>query len=125
MTIAAAGIMSTHAVSSAQPDTHTVRYTVTTQVQANFDLYYLVKEPPNQAAVDANSTEYLRNERVTIAPGVPWVFETTLSDTQWAIITAGSAFRVPPNPSCQIDIDGQTAAAQSGVSGAQCALRSW
>jgi len=125
LTLAAAGIMSAQAISSAQPETHTVRYTVTTQVQANFDLYYLVKEPADQAAVDANSKEYLRNERVTIAPGVPWVFETTLNDTQWAIVTAGSAFRVPPNPSCEIAIDGQTVVAQSGVSGAQCALRTW
>ena len=113
------------AVSSAQPGAHQVRYTVTTQVAANYSLYYLVKELPNQAAVDANSSEYLQNIRVPIAPGAPWVFETTLNDTQWAIITAGSAFRVPPNPTCEIAIDGQPVVVQAGVSGAQCQLRPW
>lgn len=123
--IAAAGVMSTQTVASAQPDTHTVKYVVTTQVEANYSLYYLAVQPGSQAELDANSSAFLRNERVQIAPGKPWVFETTVTDPSWAFVTAGSAFRVPPNPHCEVIIDGQIAVQQDGVSGAQCMMRPW
>jgi hypothetical protein len=84
-----------------------------------------VSEPPSQDAVDADPSAFLRNERVTIRPGAPWVFETTLKDTQWAIITASSAHRAAPNPHCDITVDGQVVVQQDGLSGVQCDLRPW
>jgi len=125
LAIAVAGLGGTHATSSAEPGAHQVRYTVTTALEVNYNLYYLATEPPSQAAYDANPSAYLRNDRVTISPDAPWVFETTLNNTQWAYVTAGSAFRQPPNPHCDIAIDGQVVVQQDGVSGAQCALKQW
>ena len=95
-------------------------------MEANFNLYYMAVEPPNQAALDANSSAYLRNDpQVHIVPGAPWVFETTMTDTQWAYINAGSAHRVAPNPHCELAIDGQVVVQQDGLSGALCATRPW
>ena len=124
--IAAAGVVSISAVSSAQPAPHTVRYTITTQVEANFNLYYMAVEPPNQAALDADSSAFFRNDsQVHIVPGTPWVFETTMTDTQWAYINAGSAHRVAPNPHCELAIDGQVVVQADWLSGALCATRPW
>jgi hypothetical protein len=123
--IALAGVVPTQAVSQAEPADHQVRYTVTSTLEAGFDVYYLVTEPASRDAVNADPNAFLRNERVTIAPGAPWVFETTLKDTQWAIITASSAFRYAPNPHCDITVDGQVVAQQDGLSGVQCQLRPW
>lgn len=97
-----------------------------THVEAKFNLYYLAVEPESQEAVDADPQAFLRNDQaVPIVPGVPWVFETTLNDTQWAIINAGSAHRVAPHPICEIAIDGEVVSKNDGVSGAQCAMRPW
>jgi hypothetical protein len=123
--IAVAGVVPSQAISTAEPSGHQVRYTVTSTLDAGFDFYYLTTEPPNQDAVDADPNAFLKSERVSLAPGVPWVFETTLEDTQWAIITASSAFRHPPNPHCEIAVDGQVVVQQDGVSGVQCQLREW
>ena len=125
--LAAAGLMSTHAIASAEPAGHQVRYTITTGQEATVNLYYLATEPETQAAYDANPNAYLRNERVTVAPGAPWVFETTLKDTSWAYVMAGGAARYngTPNPHCDIAIDGNVVAQQDGETAATCALKAW
>ncbi|HEX9175684.1 hypothetical protein [Mycobacterium sp.] len=125
--LAAAGLMSTQAIASAEPAGHQVRYTITTGQEATVNLYYLATEPETQAAYDANPNAYLRNERVTVAPGAPWVFETTLKDTSWAYVMAGGAARYngTPNPHCDIAIDGNVVAQQDGETAATCALKAW
>jgi hypothetical protein len=125
--LVAAGLMSTHAIASAEPDVHQVRYTVTTGQEATISLNYLATEPASKAAYDANPSAYLRNERASIAPGAPWVFETTLKDTSWAYVNAGGAARYSgsPNPHCDIAIDGQVVTQQDGETGVQCALKPW
>ena len=125
--LAAAGLMSTQAIASAEPAVHQVRYTITTGQEATVNLYYLATEPETQAAYDANPNAYLRNERVTVAPGAPWVFETTLKDTSWAYVMAGGAARYngTPNPHCDIAIDGNVVAQQDGETAATCALKAW
>jgi hypothetical protein len=127
LAIAAAGLTSAHAISSADPGAHQVRYTVTTGMEANLNLNYLASEPPSKAAYDANPSAFLRNERVTISPGAPWVFETTLNDTSWAYVMAGGAahYNGSPNPHCDIAIDGQVVTQQDGEARAQCALKPW
>jgi hypothetical protein len=127
LTIAAAGLTSTQAISSAEPGTHQVRYTVTTGMEVNVNLNYLASEPPSKAAYDANPSAFLRNERVTISPGAPWVFETTLNDSSWAYVMAGGAahYYGSPNPHCDIAIDGQVVTQQDGETVAQCALKPW
>lgn len=126
LAIAAACLTSTPAVSSAEP-AHQVRYTVSTGLEAAVNLNYLASEPESKAAYDANPNAYLRTERVTIAPGAPWVFETTLNDTSWAFVRAGAAARYTgsANPHCDIAIDGQVVTQQDGETGAQCALKAW
>jgi hypothetical protein len=127
LTIAAAGLISTHAIANAEPVGHQVRYTITTGLEVNYNLYYLATEPESKAAYDANPNAYLRNERVTIAPGAPWVFETTLKDTSWAYVNAGKAvgYQGAPNPHCDIAIDGNVVAQQDGESVVTCALKPW
>jgi hypothetical protein len=125
--IAVAGVATTYAPAAAEPGTHQVRYTITTGQEATVNLSYLSTEPENRAAFDANPNAYLRNERVTVAPGAPWVFETTLKDTSWAYVMAGGAARYngTPNPHCDIAIDGNVVAQQDGETAATCALKPW
>jgi len=125
--LAAAGLMSTHAIASAEADGHQVRYTITAGQDATLSLNYLATEPPSQAAYDANPSAYLRSERVPVAAGAPWVFETTLKDTSWAYVMAGGAARYSgtPNPHCDIAVDGNVVAQQDGETAATCALKTW
>jgi len=125
--LAAAGLVSTHAIANAEPAGHQVRYTVTSGQEATLSLNYLVADPPSQAALNADSSSYLRNERVSIGPGAPWVFETTLNDTSWAYVMAGGAARYngTPNPHCEIAIDGNVVVQQDGETAATCTLKAW
>ena len=119
--------MSSPAIAGAEPGGQVVRYTVTTGQEAMVGLYYLATEPESQAAYDADPNAYLRNERVTIAPGAPWVFETTLNDTSWAYVSGGAAARYTgsASPHCEITIDGQVVVEQHGDTSAMCALKPW
>ena len=125
--IAAAGFALTHAVSTADPGAHQVTYTVTTAQEETVSLNYLAAEPQSQSAYNANPDSFLRNEQVTIAPGAPWLFETTLNDTSWAYVRAGGAARYSgtPNPHCDIAIDGNVVTQQDGEIAATCALKPW
>jgi hypothetical protein len=127
MTIVAAGLSCSQAVSTADPTVHTVRYTVTAGQPATVDLYYLTAAPADQAAYNANPNAYLRNERVPVAPDAPWVFETSLTDTSWAYVSAGAAARYngSQNPHCEIAIDGNVVVQQDGENAATCALKHW
>lgn len=125
--VTAAGLISPHAIANAEPEEHQVRYTITTGQESTIGLYYLATEPASQAAFDADPNGYLRSERVTIVPGTPWVFETTLTDTSWAYVSAGGAARYNglPNPHCDIVIDGEKVTEQQGETSAHCALKPW
>jgi hypothetical protein len=125
--LAAAGLMSTHVIANAEPAGQQVRYTITTGQDATVNLNYLAVQPESKAALDANPNAYLRSERVSVAPGAPWVFETTLSDTSWAYVQASGAARYngTPNPHCDIAIDGNVVTQQDGEVLALCALKPW
>ena len=59
---------------------------------------------------------------------MPWVFETTLADPQWAILTVSSTThggRAAPNPHCDIAVDGQVAVQQDAPYNLQCQLGQW
>jgi hypothetical protein len=115
------------AVATADPGAHKVTYTVTTGQEASINLNYLSADPPSKSALDANPDAYLHRDQVTVAPGAPWVFETTLTDTSWAYVMAGGAARYngAPNPHCEIAVDGQVATQGDGETGARCALKPW
>jgi len=123
--MAAAAVLATDATSSADPAVHQVRYTLTATDGADFDLYYMAVQPPTKAAYDADAYSFLKNDKVTLAPGVPWVFETTLADPQWAILTVSSTThggRAAPNPHCDISVDGQSVVAQDAPYNLQCKM---
>jgi hypothetical protein len=127
LAVAAAGLTFTHAISAADPGAHQVTYTVTTAQEETVSLNYLATDPQSQSAYNANPDAYLRTEQVTIAPGAPWVFQTTLNDTSWAYVRAGGAARYSgtPNPHCDIAIDGNVVTQQDGETAATCALKPW
>jgi hypothetical protein len=125
---ALAGFASVPATSSAEPAAHKVVYTVTAATDGSVEFNYLTAQPPSKEAYDADPYAYLKRDRLSLAPGVPWVFETTLEDTQWAYISASGAThggKGAPFPHCEIAIDGQLAVQQDGESAATCALRPW
>ncbi len=127
LAIAAVGVMSSHAISTAEPAAHQVQYTVTTGQEMDVNLDYLAVEPASQSVYNANPDAYMRNEQVTITPGAPWVFATTLKDTSWAYVMAGAAahYNGTANPHCDIAIDGNVVAQQDGEIAATCALKRW
>jgi hypothetical protein len=125
--VAGAGLVSP-AMANAEPAGHQVRYTLTSAGDADFDLYYLVTQPANKEAYNADSYAYLKKEQITLGAGQPWVFETTLADPQWAILTVSSTThggRAAPNPHCDITVDGQVAVQQDAPYNLQCQLGQW
>ena len=115
-------------MANAEPAGHQVRYTLTSAGDADFDLYYLVTQPASKEAYNADSYAYLKKETITLGAGQPWVFETTLADPQWAILTVSSTThggRAAPNPHCDIAVDGQVAVQQDAPYNLQCQLGQW
>ncbi|MDT5340345.1 MAG: hypothetical protein QOD90_5850 [Mycobacterium sp.] len=115
-------------MANAEPAGHQVRYTLTSAGDADFDLYYLVTQPASKEAYNADSYAYLKKEQITLGAGQPWVFETTLADPQWAILTVSSTThggRAAPNPHCDITVDGQVAVQQDAPYNLQCQLGQW
>jgi hypothetical protein len=120
---AAAGAV-THGTSAADPAVHRVTYTITTTSDLTANIYYVVADPPNQAA--ANTDQFMPHARVPVGPGGPWVFETTLNDpTHWAYVSASGGLRVNPEFHCEIAVDGQVVVSEQGGSGVRCSLRPW
>jgi hypothetical protein len=126
--VAAASIAVGQATATAEPAGHQVRYTLTAAGPADFDLFYLTTQPPSKAAYNADAYAFVKKEQVTLAPGVPWVFETTLADPQWAIFTVSSTThggQAAPNPHCDIAVDGQVVVQQDAPYNLQCQLGQW
>jgi hypothetical protein len=117
-----------HGTSSAEPAGHQVRYTLTAAGGADFDLFYLTTQPPNKQAYNADAYAFVKRETINLAPGVPWTFETTLADPQWAILTVSSTThggQAAPNPHCEIAIDGQVVVQQDAPYNLQCQGSQW
>jgi hypothetical protein len=126
--VASAGLAFSQATSSAEPAGHQVRYTLTAAGDGDFDLFYLTSQPPSKAAYNADAYAFVKRETVHVAAGVPWVFETTLADPQWAILTVSSTThggQAAPNPHCDIAVDGQIAVQQDAPYNLQCQLSQW
>ena len=115
---------STSAAPEAPAGTHQVTYTVTTTSDLTANIYYVVGDPPDQAA--ANKPEFMPMARTMVGPAAPWTFQADLNDpTQWAFVSASGGLRVNPEFRCEIAVDGQVVVSQQGGSGVQCALRPW
>jgi hypothetical protein len=112
----------------AQDTGHKVRYTLISAGAADYDLNYLIAQPASKEAYNADAYAYLKKEEVVLQPGVPWVFETTLEDPQWGIITASTgvhAMQGSPNPHCEIAIDDQVVVQNDGPYTVNCQLGQW
>ena len=128
LAVAAAAIAVSHGTSSADPAGHQVRYTLTAGGASDFDLFYLTTQPPSKASYNADAYAYVKRETVNVAAGAPWVFETTLADPQWAILTVSSTThggQAAPNPHCEIAVDGQVVVQQDAPYNLQCQLSQW
>jgi hypothetical protein len=130
MVMAATGLACSQATSGAEPEpgAHQVRYTLTSMGPGDFNLYYAFAAPPSLEAYHADSNAFVKSEKINLVPGTPWVFETTLADSQWAFISASGAahaMQADPNVRCEITVDGQPVADQTGPFATQCQLRSW
>jgi hypothetical protein len=122
--LAAASIVVGHGVADAQPPGPNVRYVLASDSPAEFDVNYLLNQPPNKEAYNADAYAFLKKDRV----GSPWEFSTTLEDPQWAIINASAAAHAmqgPPNARCEIWVDGQLAVQNTGPYTAFCQLSRW
>jgi hypothetical protein len=104
--------------------THQVTYTVTTTSDLTANIYYVVGDPPDQAA--ANKPEFMPMARTQVGPGSPWTVQANLDDpTKWAFVSASGGLRVNPEFRCEIAVDGKVVVSNQGGSGVQCALRPW
>ncbi|MGV0792465.1 hypothetical protein [Mycolicibacterium sp. XJ1819] len=124
--VAAFGV--SQATANAQPAEHQVRYTLTATGSADFEVNYLTAQPASKDAYNDDPYAYLKKERIIVSPGAPWVFETTLADPQWAIVTASTgvhAMQASPNPHCEITIDGEVAVQGDGPYTVHCQLGQW
>ncbi len=125
---AAASIAVGPVTASAQPEGQQVRYTLTSAGGYEFDLFYLTSQPPSMEAFNADAYAFAKREKVNLAPGVPWVFETTMADPQWAILTVSSTTRggqAAPNAHCDIAVDGQVLVAHDDPYNVRCQLSKW
>lgn len=123
LAVAAASIAMGQATANADPGAHQVRYTLTSAGPADFTLYYVTAQPPSKAAYDADAYAFLKKDQVSLAPGVPWVFETTMADPKWAVFTVSSTThggQAAPNPHCDIAVDGQVVVQQDAPYNLQC-----
>ena len=126
--LAAASIALPQTTANAEPTAHKVVYTLTAGGPGDFNLYYAFAAPPSLEAYHATPDAFVKSEKVNLAPGAPWVFETTLTDSQWAFLSASGAahaMQADPNVRCEIAVDGQVVADQTGPFTTQCQLRSW
>jgi hypothetical protein len=106
------------------PPTGNVKYTLTSDTGVTFNVNYLTAQPPSKDAYNADPYAFLKKEDVP----TPWEFTTTLADAQWATIDASAAAhggQAPPNPHCQILVDGQVVSESSGPYTARCQLSRW
>ena len=128
--LAAAGIAVSHGTASAEPEpgAHQVRYTLVSAGAYEFDVFYLTSQPPSMEAFNADAYAFAKREKVNLAPGVPWVFETSFEDPQWAILTVSSTTRggqAAPNAHCDIAVDGQVQVAHDDPYNVRCQLSQW
>jgi hypothetical protein len=126
--LAAAGIGGAQATATAEPAGQQVRYTLVSAGAYEFDVFYLTAQPPSMQAFNADAYAFAKREKVHLAPGVPWVYETTLEDPQWAILTSSSTARggqAPPNAHCDIAVDGQVQVAHDDPYNVRCQLSQW
>jgi hypothetical protein len=110
------------------PAAGNVTYTLTTDAPYEFQLTYLVNQPANKAAYNADAYAYLKKDTVTVAPGAPWVAPANLADPQWAYFSASSTAKGgqgAPNAHCEISVNGQVVSQNTHPYSPRCQLSQW
>lgn len=109
------------------PLTHTVTYTIATDIPFTADIYYRDVQPPNYAEYSHNPYVFSPKAVAEIGPDRPWVREVQLADpNEWAMVVGTSGLAPnPPNFHCSLAVDGNVLVTNSGAKGALCSLRKW
>jgi len=106
-----------------------VHYTVTTDAPYDFTITYLVNQPPDMKAYNANFESYGRRDyNVHVTPDAPWRLDTRLSDPQWAFLQVSSTNRggmAAPNAHCEIAADGLAPVQNTNPYSPMCKLSKW
>ncbi|MDY6997258.1 MAG: hypothetical protein SW019_11715 [Actinomycetota bacterium] len=126
--VAAASSAALGPVTANAQEAHQVRYTLVSAGAYDFDIFYLTSQPPSMEAFNADAYAFAKREKVSLAPGAPWVFETTLADPQWAIMQVSSTTRggqAAPNAHCDIAVDGQVVVQHDDPYNVRCQLGQW
>lgn len=121
-------MMAAQPTASAQPAGKQVRYTLVSGGAYQFDLFYLTSQPPSMEAFNADAYTYAKREKVNLAPGVPWTFETTMEDPNWAILQVSSTTKggqAAPNAHCDIAVDGAVLTEHNDPYNVRCQLGQW
>jgi hypothetical protein len=122
--LAAASIVAGSAPAGAEPTGHEVKYVLTSATGANFQVNYLVAQPPSKEAYNADPYAFLKKEDVP----TPWEFTTTLEDPQWATVDMSIGYHrmnAEPAAHCEILVDGQVVVQGDGPYTARCQLANW
>ena len=122
--LAAASLAVGSGTAGAEPTGHQVKYILSSDTGASFQVNYLITQPPSKDAYNADAYAFLKKEEVP----TPWEFTTTLDDPQWATIDASVGYHranAQPNPHCEIQVDGQVVVQGDGPYTARCQLSNW
>jgi hypothetical protein len=130
---AALGPAVTPVTAFADPAGHQVTYTITATGNLTGNVRYMNTDPPNQAAYDANSSQFMNSVQTAFTAGQPLVYTATLANPdQWAIVTASGGCHWPdcgsgdtPQLHCEIAVDGQVVASENATTGVTCSTRRW
>jgi hypothetical protein len=117
----------------AHADGHQVTYTITATGNLTGQVRYMNTDPPNQAAFDSNSSQFMNTTQASFSAGAPLVYNATLNNpNQWAYVNASGGCHWPdcgsgatPEIQCQIAVDGQVVVTQSATTGVTCSTRPW
>jgi hypothetical protein len=128
-----AGVVVNSATSYADPAGHQVTYTITATGNLTGNVRYMNSDPPDQAAFNANSSQYMNTVQTPFSLGQPLVYTVTLANpNQWAYVAASGGCHWPdcgsgatPELQCQIAVDGQVVVTQNATTGVTCATRPW
>jgi hypothetical protein len=131
--LAVLGVPATPATSHADPAGHQVTYTITATGNLTGNVRYINSDPPNQAAFNANSAQFMNTVQTTFGAGEPLVYTATLTNpNQWAYVNASGGCKWPDCSSgvvaelhCEIAVDGQLVTQQTATTGVTCSTRPW
>jgi len=108
---------------------HQVTYRVMVDQPTRVSIYYRDVVPPSWAEYSHNPYQSSLRDDVQVSPDAPWVHAVALANpAQWAMVTVTTAGQEGPPSApvrCELIVDGQTIAQQSGPRGAVCSQRNW